>query len=135
MQFALEPAGSSLGLLRPRILLRHAVEVLRNGHVARGVLRHHPLLHLRAGLLSDDVAEALHLVEDHLLHLADVVDDLEVEVEGLRADGLVGRVVPDVQVSVLQRGFDGDALRRVEGEHLVKQVERVGVGVAEERLE
>lgn len=135
VQLALESTWGSLGFLRPRILLRRTVEVLRNGHVAGWILRRHLLLHVRAWLLSDEVAEALDFVEDHALHLRDVVDDLEVEVEGLRADGFVGCIVPDVQVLVLQGGFDGDALRWVEGEHLVQQVERVGVGVAEERLE
>ena len=40
--------------------------------------------------------------------------------------------MPDVQVPVLERGFDADARGRVEGEHLVEQIEGVGVGLGEE---
>ena len=114
MQVALEATDGGLGLLRPGILLGEAVVVLGDGHVAGGVLGEHLLLHVGAGLDADELAEALHLIEDHLLHLADVVHHLEVEVEGLGAHRLVRRVVPDVQVPVLQRRLHRDALRRVE---------------------
>ena len=40
--------------------------------------------------------------------------------------------MPDVQVPVLECGFDADARGRVEGEHLVEQIEGVGVGLGEE---
>jgi hypothetical protein len=90
---------------------------------------------LLTGLDADVLAEAVDLVEDHLAHLADVLDDLEVEVEGGGAAGLVRGVVPDVQVRVLERRLHGDPGRRVECQHVVEEVERVGVGVGEERLE
>ena len=135
MQVALETPDRGLGLLRARILLSEAVVVLGDGDVAGGVLGADLLLHVGAGLDAHELAEALHLVEDHLLHLADVVHDLEVEVEGLGAHRLIRRVVPDVQVSVLQRRLNGDPLRWVERKHLVKQIQRVRVGAAEERLE
>ena len=40
--------------------------------------------------------------------------------------------MPDLEVPVFERLFDGDAGRGVEGEHEVEQVEGVGIGVAEE---
>ncbi len=81
------------------------------------------------------LAEAEDLVEDHLAHLADVLDDLEVEVEGGGAVGLVAGVVPDVEVRVLEGLLDADAAGRVEGEHAVQEVQRVRVRVREERRE
>lgn len=51
----------------------------------------HLLLLGRVGLrlLADDPTEADNLVEDHLAHFLDVIDDLEVEVEGCWAGGFV----------------------------------------------
>jgi hypothetical protein len=90
---------------------------------------------LLAWLDADVLSEPLDLVQDHLAHLADVLDDLEVEVEGGRAAGLVRGVVPDVQIWVLEGGLDGDSRRGVECQHLVQQVQRIWVGVGEEGLE
>lgn len=64
---------------------------------------------------ADDLAEAEDLVEDHLAHVADVVDDLEAEVECGGAVGLVAGVVPDLQVRVLEGLVDADAAGGVEG--------------------
>lgn len=87
------------------------------------------------GLLADGGAEALDLVKDHLAHVGDLIDDLEGEVEGGGAVGLVRGVVPDVQVGVLEGFLDGDTRGRVEGQHAVQQVEGVRVGLREECLE
>ncbi len=112
-----------------------AVVALRDGRVHLGLaVLPHRLAEL-AGLLTHELAEAADLLEDHLLHLGDVLDDLEVEVEGGRAVGLVAGVVPDLQIAVLERLLDRDARRRVERQHAVQQIERVWIGVAEERLE
>ena len=46
-------------------------------------------------------SEVDNFVQDHLAHLTDIVDDFKVEVEGCRARGLVGGIVPDVEVAVL----------------------------------
>lgn len=81
------------------------------------------------------MAETAHLVQDHAAHLGHVVDDLEAKVKGSGTGGFVGRVVPDGQVAVLQRFFDADSLRRVEGQHFVQKVQSVGVGAREELLE
>lgn len=43
--------------------------------------------------------------------------------------------MPDLQVGVLEGLLDADARRRVEGEHAVKEVERVRVGLREELRE
>ena len=72
------------------------------------------------------------LVQDHLAHVTHVLDDLEVEVEGRRAAGLVGGVVPDVEVGVLEGCLDGNSTRGVEGEHVIQQVQSVRVGVREQ---
>ena len=116
-------------LLRPRVLRAPGVAALGDGDcgsLACGLL---------AWLDAHVLPESLHLVQDHLAHLADVLDDLEVEVEGGGAAGFVGGVVPDVQVWVLEGRLDGDPGRGVEGQHVVEQIERVWVGVGEERLE
>lgn len=84
---------------------------------------------------ADELAEAEDLIQDHLAHLADVLDHLEVEVECGRAVGLVRGVVPDLEVGVLKGLLDRGARGRVEGEHAIEQVEGVRVGVGEERAE
>lgn len=84
---------------------------------------------------ADKLAEAEDLVQDHLAHLADVLDHLEVEIEGGGAVRLVRGVVPDLEVGVLEGLLDRDARRGVEGEHAIEQVEGVRVGVGEERSE
>ena len=52
-----------------------------------------------------------------------------------RAHGLVGGVVPDLEVRVLERLLAGDALRGVEVEELAEQIDREGICAREERLE
>lgn len=89
----------------------------------------------RQGLPADLVAEFDHLLQDHLPHLRDLLDDFEREVEGSRARGLVRGVVPDSQVAVVERFLDRDARAGVEREHLVQQVQGVRVCVGEETVE
>jgi len=72
------------------------------------------------------------LVQDHLAHLTNILDDLEVEIKGGRAVGLVASVVPDGQVGMLERSLDTDTAGRVKGQHPVEQIESVGVGIGEE---
>lgn len=88
-----------------------------------------------AGDGSDELSEAVDLVEDNVAHLGDVVDDLEVEVECGWAVGLVRGIVPDVQVWVLESLLHTDAGRWIEREHLVEEVESVGVGLREQGWE
>lgn len=106
------------------LALPHALLVLRDGDVM--LLGHLLLLGgsggLRLGLLPDNGAEADDFVVDHPAHFLDVVDDFEVEVEGCGASGLVGGVVPDVQVGVFEGFLDGNAGGRVEGEHAVEEI-------------
>jgi len=105
LQVALQAvAHVLLGLLRSRVLVGARVVVLRDGDVA-GLL--HGVCNLALlRLHAHHAAEAVDLGQDHLLHLGDVLDHFEVEVERRRAVRLVARVVPDVQVPVLQRVFD-----------------------------
>lgn len=84
---------------------------------------------------AHQIPELTHLVEDHLAHFRHFVDNFKGKVKGGGADGLVGGVVPDAEVAVLEGLFDADTLRGVEGEHLVEKVEGVGVGAGEELLE
>lgn len=124
--------GSFLG---PRLLgLPSALLVIRDGDVS---LLGHLLLLGCVGLrlLADGSAEANNLVKDHLAHILDIIDDLEVEVECCGACGLVGGVMPDVQVWVLESFLDGDTGGGVKGQHAVQQVQGVGVGVGEQTLE
>jgi hypothetical protein len=61
------------------------------------------------------LSKSRHLVQNHLAHLTHIFHDFEVEVEGCRAAGLVRRIVPDVEVRVLEGFFYGDSGGRVEG--------------------
>ena len=142
-------------LLRMRLLLPPLrIPVIGNGHLPllslllrlalrrlllSRLLHHTALRRLRLRALTlrvpDQRSEADDLVQDHLPHLSHVLDDFEGEVECDGAVGFVRGVVPDVQVAVLKGGFDADAGGRVEGEHLVEEVESVWVGLVEESLE
>jgi hypothetical protein len=85
------------------------------------------------GLHTHRSPELVHLGQDHILHLGDLLDDFKLEVERLGTYRLVRRVVPNVQVSVLQSFFDRDTTRGVKREHAVQKVKGVGVGLAEYR--
>ncbi|KAM0859882.1 hypothetical protein ACQ4PT_046899 [Festuca glaucescens] len=83
-------------------------------------------------LVSEVWVQLEGFVEDELLHL--VLSErvlLEVEGEGVRADGLVGDVVQPLQVRVLQGLLNCDPLQRVEGEHPLDEVERGGLHLGE----
>jgi hypothetical protein len=83
----------------------------------------------------NELPEPVNLIEDHLSHFTHILDDLEVEIEGCRAVGLVTGVVPNGQVGVLKSLLDADASRRVKSEHAVQKVQRIRVRVGEERGE
>lgn len=126
---------ASGSLLRSRILsLPRTLLIIRNGDVS--LLSDLLLLGgMGLRLLADGSAEADDLVEDHLAHVRDFFDDLEVEVEGRGAVRFVRGVVPDVQVGVLEGLLDRDTRRRIECQHAVQQVQRIGVGLREQLLE
>lgn len=125
-------SGSLLGsgiLGLPRTLL-----VIRNGDVS--LLSDLLLLGgVSLRLLADGSAEADDLFKDHLAHVGDFVDDLEVEVESRGAVWLVGGIVPNVQVGVLESLLDRDTRRRIKCQHAVQQVQRIRVGLREQLLE
>jgi hypothetical protein len=73
-------------------------------------------------LLSHVSAETTDLVEDHLSHFLDILNNLEVEVKGRGASGFIGRIVPDSQVAMLKGFFNRDTGRGVEGKHAIQQV-------------
>lgn len=126
---------ASGSLLRSRILgLPRTLLVIRNGDIS--LLSDLLLLGgVSLRLLADGGAEADDLVKDHLAHVGDFVDDLEVEVEGRGAVWLVRGVVPDVQVGVLESLLNRDTRGRIECQHAVQQVQRIGVGLREQLLE
>ena len=117
------------GLLRPGIFMAPLRALIRNRHIRLRLPT--SLLSLRL-LNSHLLSEIMDLSQNHLPHLPHVLNDFKVEIEGRGAGGLVGSVVPDVQVRVLKSGFDRDAGGGVEGQHFVEQVEGVRVGVGEE---
>lgn len=88
-----------------------------------------------AGYGSNELSKAVDFVEDNAAHLGDVVDDLKVEVECGWAIGLVRRIVPDVQVWVLKSLLHTDTGRWIKREHLVEEVESIGVGLWEQGWE
>lgn len=65
------------------------------------------------------MAESADFVEDHGAHVRNLVDGFESEVESGRALWLVGGVVPDGEVAVLERLLDCNTLAGIEGEHAV----------------
>lgn len=81
---------------------------------------------------SHKLSEAVDLLEDHLAHITNVIDHLEVEVEGSRAVRLVARVMPNVQVRVLKCLINADTARGIKSQHTVQQVKGVGVGIGEQ---
>jgi hypothetical protein len=90
------------------------------------------VLALLAGLDSHMLSESGNFLQNHLSHLAHVLHDLEVEVEGGRATRLVRGVVPDLEIWVFQSLLDRDTRGWVKRKHVVQEVESIGVGVGEE---
>jgi hypothetical protein len=78
------------------------------------------------------LSESGNLIQNHLAHLADIFHNLEVEVEGGRAARLIGGVMPDLEIWVLKSFFDRNSGRWIKRKHMIKEVERVRVGVREE---
>lgn len=108
IQSALEVLFQARGALAVRLLWSR---VLRAPGAT--TLRNWDCRPLGCGLLawldSHVLSESLNLLQDHLAHLANIFNDLEVEVEGGGAARLVGGVVPDVQVRVFEGSLDGDS--------------------------
>ena len=78
---------TAYSLLRSRSLIMPLVRVIGNRHILLQLLL--LLTHLLARLYTNKLSEPVYLGEDHLPHLTNVLDNLEVEVERLRARGLV----------------------------------------------
>ena len=83
---------------------------------------------------ADFASEASDFIEDDCSKLGDLLDNLEAEIEFCRTSGFIAKIVPDGEVWVLEGFFGGDALGGDEGEHLLQQVEGIGVGTGEELL-
>ena len=118
--------------LRPGIFLRPLAGPIRDGHVLLLNVRI-PCVGLRL-LHADNLPEALDLAENPALHFGDILDNLEGEVELRGALRFVGSIVPNVQIAVFECLFDRDPRGRIECQHAVEQVERIGIGVREELL-
>src|SRR5437868_3536971 len=109
LEFLLQSANilDVSGLLWSRILCSPLCIVIRDGNsvgpLSRLILRVHGLAWL---LHPDHVPKAINLLQDHLTHLRDVFDNLKAEIKGLRTGRLVGDVMPDVEVAVLESFFD-----------------------------
>lgn len=120
-------------LLRTRVLGGPLSTARGHGHLARlllGGLGGGMACTARDG--AHELAEAVDLVQNHLAHILDLFDDFKVEIEGGGAVGLVGGVVPDLEVVVLQGLLNRNTAAGVECEHAVEEVERIGVGVGEQ---
>ena len=85
--------------------------------------------------LADVPAEANNLIKNHLAHVGNLLDDLEAKIKRSWAGRLVRCVVPDREVGVFQRLFNGDTRGRVECKHAVEEIKGVRVSVGEEFLE
>lgn len=114
LQILLQTLGVlSICLLRSWVLGSPATTSLRDRN--SGALVETLLTRLNSHMLS----ESGNLIQNHLAHLADIFHDLEIEVEGCWAARLIRGVVPDLEVRVLKRLFDGDSGGRVKRKHMV----------------
>lgn len=139
LQLLLQVHAPSTDLLWPWISVSPLV-MLRNWHFIDPLLLRMllPRLDIQARQrlrIAHTVSKPPYLVQNHEAHLRNLLDDLKRKVERLRARWLIAGIVPYAQVSVLECRFHADALRRVKGQHTVKQVERVGICGAEQRRE
>lgn len=134
-QLSLQATRLGLVFLWPRVFTGPLLLSARQGDLTGAGLLSGTRLSGSRRCRSDELPEAVDLVQDHLSHVAHVVDDLKVKVEGGRAVGLVRLVVPDLEVRVLEGFFDGDTRRRIKREHAVEEIEGVGVRVREQLLE
>ena len=82
--------------------------------------------HERAPYLSP---ERMNLLNNQLLHPFDRVLILEAEVELCGANRFVRRVVPDLEVWVVQGLFASNSFRRIEVEHPRQEIDRERVGM------
>jgi hypothetical protein len=123
--------------LRTRVLGLARVPLVGHGDLACLLLVVAIVLLLLLLLLEGSAhftSEASNFVEDDCSKLGDLLDNLEAEIEFCGTSGLVAGVVPDGKVWVLESFFGGDTLGGNKGEHLLQQVEGVGVGTREELL-
>jgi hypothetical protein len=96
-------SAMTIRLLRSWIFGTPASAALWDGHC--WTLTRALLTRLDTHMLS----KSMDLFQNHLAHLAYILNYFKVKVEGCRTAGLVGGVVPDVEVWVLERGLDGDS--------------------------
>jgi hypothetical protein len=137
-QLPLETFGRALAQsLRTRVFSLARVPLVGHRHLTSLLLVVTVVLLLLLLLVKRSAhltSEASNFVEDDCSELGDLLDNLEAEVEFRRTSRLVTGVVPDGEVWVLESFFGGDALGGDESEHLLQQVEGVGVGTREELL-
>jgi hypothetical protein len=75
--------------------------------------------------------EPIHLGKNHPLHLANILHHLKLKIKRRRTIRLIASIMPNMQVSMLQRLFHGNPFTRVERQHAVQKIQGVGVGEAE----
>ena len=86
-------------------------------------------------LLPDMCTEALHLLENHLSHLRDILNDFKSEIKGSWAIWLIRSIMPDVEVTMLESFFNRDTRARIECQHAIKQIQCVGIRIGEQSRE
>lgn len=121
----------SISLLRSWVLSAPRSTALRHGNLRSDTIT----VLVLSGLDPDLLSEHSHFVQNHFPHLADILYNFEIEVEGSWAARLVRGIVPDMEVGVFQSDFDGDSGGGIECEHLVEEGESIGVGIGEEHWE
>lgn len=115
-------------LLWPGVFVSPLVRIVWNRHS-------HVRCRSLGWLVADMVAEPHDLVQDHLSHLLHVFHHFKGEVESLGAGWFVGRVVPDVKISMFQSILNRDTRRGIECQHAIQQVEGVRIGLGKQPLE
>lgn len=91
LQVAAVPSTLVEGFLWPRVFVAGAVVVVGYWDLRRLVRPS-----ACTGLYADHLAEAADFVQNHLLHLWNLLDDLKLEIKRCWAGRLVGGVVPDL---------------------------------------
>lgn len=110
----------SISFLRSWIISTRGI-TLWDGNASRNVEAMTPLVNWL--LLSNIRSEAVDFIENHVLHIADILHNLEVKVKCCWAIRFIRSVMPDLEVTVLKGCLDGNTRRWVERKHFIQKVQ------------
>lgn len=133
LQFFFQPHIRGRSLLGSRIFMRPFGCVIWDGDV--GLIWIDWPSHLSLRLLYADVlSKSMYLSKNHLTHFWHFFYNLKVEIKTRWARWLIGRIMPNVQVSMLQSFLNRYSRRRVECQHSVQKVQCIRIRIREKTL-